>query len=95
MTQAKTLAAALVLSRPGGEPVEYPMFEVRELDGEGASLAGPLVLEVGERLALRIDAAEPVRVAAVVEAASPERGMQVRFVDLGEGEAARLAALGG
>jgi hypothetical protein len=75
-----------------GEPVrEFSMFEVGEVTVTGASLTGPLFLEVGEMLMLKVASVE-VR-AEVVAIASAESCMKVSFVQLSEEARKALEAL--
>jgi hypothetical protein len=62
---------------------EYPMFDLRSLDEAGAVLCGPLFLEVGELLVLRLDApAGNVQLEARVHSVAPhEECMTVHFLE--------------
>jgi PilZ domain-containing protein len=72
----------------------YPMFELRELRGDGALLSGPLLLEVSEELTLRLQPASgaPLVLRARVTAVE-NAGLAVSFVDLSPAERQRLQAL--
>lgn len=62
---------------------EYSMFDLQSIDEDGAVLEGPLFLEVGETLALRVakDDESIELVARVHEIAQDKATMTVRFVD--------------
>ncbi len=62
---------------------EYPMFDLQSLDGNGAVLEGPLFLEIGETLVLRIDKENAsIEIAAKVAEVSEDKAtMAVRFVE--------------
>lgn len=62
---------------------EYTMFELRSLDEDGAVLDGPLFLEIGETLELRVDKGDKsIQLVARVHAVGEgDASMTVRFVD--------------
>lgn len=61
---------------------EYTMFELRSLDEDGAVLGGPLFLEIGETLALRVEKGdETIELRARVHEVGADETMTVRFVD--------------
>lgn len=72
---------------------EYAMFDLHSLDEEGAVLRGPLLMEVGESLRLRLNRkGEDVEVRAKVHSVSQqEEQMTVRFVELSSKAKALLA----
>jgi len=72
---------------------EYAMFELRSLDKEGAELSGPLLLEVGENVELRVEkGSKSIQLRAQVHAVASDRGtMKVRFADTGPALASFLA----
>lgn len=77
-----------------GSEIEFDAFEIDAVDGQGATLRGPLLFEVGEELSLRFDVApQPVRVRADVVAASLEdETTRVSFKALPDADRQRLAA---
>lgn len=85
-TQGKTLAA-VVSTGVEGEPA-YPMYVAESVSPDGAFLAGPLLLEPGERFTVELVLAEgealrvPARVSRVQQGDAP--GMDVAFSDLSE-----------
>ncbi len=62
---------------------EYSMFDLRSIDEDGAVLGGPLLLEIGETLTLRMQKGErAVDILARVHAVgTDDETMTVRFVD--------------
>lgn len=62
---------------------EYTMFDLNSLDEDGAVLGGPLFLEVGETLELRVAKGDKSiqLLARVHEVAEDNATMTVRFVD--------------
>ncbi len=62
---------------------EYTMFDLQSLDEDGAVLEGPLFLEVGETLKLRVEKGDSsIELMARVHAVgSKAETMTVRFVD--------------
>lgn len=82
-------ASVRVAGSDGGAASDYDIFEVLAIDADGATLSGPLLLELGESVELRLELGSTVAARAVVESVSlGERRMQVRFLDL-DGEARR------
>lgn len=75
------LATIIVNTERGGE---YDMFDVKSLDQAGAVLSGPLFLEVGESLRLRIhrNDRELILKATVHSVSQSEELMTIRFVDV-------------
>ncbi|MCP4446414.1 MAG: hypothetical protein GY811_13875 [Myxococcales bacterium] len=73
---------------------EYTMFDLRSLDEDGAVLGGPLFLEVGETLVLRVEKDdESINLVAKVHAiGADDATMTVRFVDRDPKLAAFVAA---
>lgn len=71
---------------------EYDMFDVRSMDEEGAVLCGPLFLEIGETLQLRVSQGEETIeiLAKVLSVASHDEAMTVLFVDLKESDKALI-----
>ena len=63
---------------------EYDMFDVRSMDEAGAVLSGPLFLEIGETLQLRLaKGEETLEIEATVHSVQQEEElMTVRFVEL-------------
>ncbi len=62
---------------------EYTMFDLRSLDEDGAVLDGPLYLEIGETLELRVEKGDKsIEILARVHAVDDkEPSMVVRFVE--------------
>ena len=90
--------SATVILNNGTCSGEYDMFDLRSLEGldgdePGAVLSGPLFLEVGETLTLRVQKGDSkVEVLARVHAIAPEDELMiVRFVDLDPASKAKLA----
>jgi hypothetical protein len=66
----------------GGDE-RYEMFDVAELDERGARLVGPLLLEVGEEVTLRMPDQREVRVRVTrVERGEREAATLVTFVSV-------------
>jgi len=75
----------------------YEMFDVETVDLGGARLVGPLLLEVGEQVCLRLSRDERA-VEVVARVTGVERGERdavsvVAFVDGGAAQAERLRAV--
>tara|TARA_R110002096_G_scaffold16898_3_gene57742 strand:+ start:4414 stop:4674 length:261 start_codon:yes stop_codon:yes gene_type:complete len=61
---------------------EYTMFDLRSLDEDGAVLDGPLFLEIGETLELRVEKGDKsIQILARVHEIGDDESMTVRFVD--------------
>jgi len=62
---------------------EYTMFDLASLDEDGAVLTGPLFLEIGEMLELRVDKGDQsIKLLGRVHEIEQEQAtMTVRFVD--------------
>lgn len=86
------MSATVTISTANGTD-EYSMFDLRSLDAKGAVLEGPLFLEVGETVKLRVDrAGKSIEVAARVhEVAQDQATMTVRFVEASPALAALVA----
>jgi hypothetical protein len=86
-TPADRAEASMVITE-GDTASVYPMFEVKRLTAEGAFLAGPFFLEVGETAMMELswDERAQVRVRARVVslARGDEPGMSVVFPELDE-----------
>jgi hypothetical protein len=82
--------AAIVVT--GGQ--SYPMFEIRELRGDGALLSGPLLLEVTEELTLRLQPSSGAPLDLRARVTSVDSAvLAVSFVDLSPADRQRLQAL--
>ncbi len=88
------MSATVTISTANGKG-EYSMFDLRSLDTKGAVLEGPLFLEVGETIKLRVNkAGKSIELAARVhEVAEDKATMTVRFVDVSPELAAFVTAL--
>ncbi|MCB9559583.1 MAG: hypothetical protein H6709_19810 [Kofleriaceae bacterium] len=86
-------ALAVAVLGLGQDAAAYEMFDVVSLDVAGARLAGPLLLEIGEELTLRLSrGATSVQLRARITGHSRgERGMvsAVDFVEPGAAERVR------
>lgn len=84
---------ALLLS--GQAEGAYPMFELASIDGKSARLRGPLFLEAGEELTLRIDTGDgDLDVRARVQAVScDDKTMSVELLDLTDDTREKLGRL--
>jgi len=84
-----------VLSRQGHQ--RFEMFTLLMLSGDRATLAGPLLLELGERVRLSIALSEgEVHVEAVVEALDlAKKAISVRFPTVPSTDQTKLAAAAG
>jgi len=77
-----TAMTATVLINTDDCKGEYTMFDLRSLDEDGAVLDGPLFLEIGETLELRVDKGEKsIKILARVHEVGDDETMTVRFVD--------------
>ena len=78
-----TKLATIIVSSDTGDG-EYDMFDVQSLDQEGAVLCGPLFLEVGELLKLRVHrmVRELILKARVLSVSQSDELMTIQFVDL-------------
>ena len=86
-----TVRVLIVLDEDGSSR-EYNMYTVKRLDARGALLEGPLLLEVGETLTLRIETPKaPLAVSAVVASVRlDEQAMDVSFKNLSSDERRQL-----
>ncbi len=96
MALADPTPAAITVAVVGAEHGVYTMFDVVRVTASAATLRGPLLLEVGERLTLRVSRGERwVDVGARVSGVrrSDDHAEPTTDVAFDDGAAARLSPL--